>query len=161
MKKFKLTWDQRICDDMGDTLYFEEKSQIIEAENVDAACDIWEKENKHNDGQNGLDSCVEVVEHELFKKLLIVTMPDSSEYGVPIELIARNRAEHYKDEFNDDVAESLREDTLPLFESSSYEIHDWAANNMNLSDVESDAILIKKADVDFQDGWVNGDWKVA
>lgn len=160
MKKFKLTWDERVCGEDGDTLYFDGKEQIIEAENADAACAQWEKENEHNENQNGLDDCIELVEHELFKQKLIVTMPDGSEYAVPVELIARDRAERYKDEFNDDVAESLREDTLPLFESDSYEIHDWAANSMNWSEVKDHAVCVKKADIDFQDGWVNGEWKV-
>ena len=161
MKKFKLTWCERVVDHEGDTLYHEEKTQFIEAENEDAACDQWDKENEHNDYQNGLDDCVEVVEHDLFWKRLIVTMPDGSQYAVPVELIARDRADHYKDEFNNDINESLRQDTLPLFESDNYEIHDWAANSMNWSDVKDKATCVKKPDVDFVDGWCNGEWKVA
>ncbi len=158
MKKYKLIWEQRICDDEGDMLYLEMQSQIIEAQSEDAACAIWQEENEYNDGQNGLDDCFEIVEHELFKKRLIVTMSDSSKWSVPVEIIARDRADHYKGEFNDDLAESLRNDTLPLFESDSYEIHDWASNSMNWDDVKAHAICIKKADIDFDDGWVNGAW---
>lgn len=33
MKKFKLTWIERVVDHEGDTLYHEEKSQIIEEKN--------------------------------------------------------------------------------------------------------------------------------
>lgn len=162
MKKFKLTWLQRICDEDGYTLYHENKSQIIEAENEDKACEIWEQENETNENQNGLDDCIEVVEHPLFSKHLIVTMPDGLDYGVPIEVIARNRAEHYAKEFNHDITRSLIEDTLPLFESDEYEIHDWAANNMNFSDVKDQTIILKKKveKVDYEDAWCNGEWKV-
>ncbi|RYL25079.1 hypothetical protein [Acinetobacter piscicola] len=163
MKKFKLTWDERVCDDMGDTLYFEGKSQIIEAENEDVACDQWEKENEHNEYQNGLDDCVEVVESELFKKHLLIDMPDGLTYGIPVEIIARNRAEYYaQKEYDGDITESLRDDTLPLFEDIS-EIHDWASNNMNWSDAKKHAITLKKkiSESEFQDAWVNGEWKVA
>ena len=85
-------------------------------------------------------------------------MPDGSKWDVPVTIIASHRAEHYKQEFGGDVHKSLNEDTLPLFESDPFEIADWAANNMNWSDVERVAKLadIPKPDVDFQYGWVNG-----
>ena len=37
----------------------------------------------------------------------------------------------------------------------------WAANSMNWSDVKDKATCVKKPDVDFVDGWCNGEWKVA
>ena len=117
MKKFKLIWTERVVDHEGDTLHHEEKSQIIEAENEDAACDQWEKENEHNEYQNGLDDAVEVIETPLFDKKIYLDMPDGLTYAVPVEIIARDRAEHYKDEFNDDLGESLREDTIPFLEA--------------------------------------------
>jgi hypothetical protein len=91
------------------------------------------------------------------KRVLRVTMPDDSKWDVPVEVIARNRAEHYADEFDGDVERSLAEDTLPLFEQEDYEIEDWAANNMNWSDVVGVAIRHSyPADPDYQEGWVNG-----
>lgn len=163
MKKFKLTWDERVTDHDDDFLYMEKKSQTIEAENEDAACDQWNKENEHNEYQNGLSDCIEVVESELFKKHLLIDMPDGFVYAIPVEIIARNHAEYYANkEYNSDIAESLRNDTLPLFEDIS-EIHDWASNNMNWSDVKKHAITLKKkiSESEFQDAWVNGEWKVA
>ena len=160
MKKFKLTWDERVTDHDDDFLYMEEKSQIIEAENEDAACDQWNKENEHNEYQNGLSDCVEVVEHPLFSKRLVITMPDESQWAVPVEFIARHRASYYAKEFGDDVTQSLREDTLPLFESENYEIQDWSANNMNWSDVKDVALRVKAPDVDYDDGWCNGEWSI-
>lgn len=161
MKKFKLTWDERVTDHDDDFLYMEEKSQVIEAENEDAACDQWEKENEHNEYQNGLTDCVELVESELFTKYLTVDMPDGLIYGVPVEIIARNRAEYYAKDFNGDIVESLRNDTLPLFEDNS-EIRDWASNNMNWDEVKMHAVTFaKKLDDDlFQDAWVNGEWGI-
>lgn len=163
MKKFKLTWKERVCDEDGDMLYFERKSETIEAENEDAACDLWEKEHAHDD-HNGLHDCVEVVESELFKKHIYIDMPDDLTYGVPVELIARHRAEYYANkEYDGDIAESLRDDTIPLFESDDFEIRDWASNNMNWSEVKDSAITLKKkvGEDEFQDAWVNGEWKVA
>lgn len=162
MKKFKLTWDERVCDEEGDFLYMEGKSQIIEAENEDAACDQWEKENEHNEYQNGLDDVVEVIETSLFDKYIHLDMPDGLTYAVPVEVVARDRAEHYKAEFNDDLGESLREDTIPLFLDHEYEIKDWARNNMNWCDVKDKAAkLLKKIDSDeYQEVWVNGEMKI-
>lgn len=67
-------------------------------------------------------------------KYLSMTLPDGSKWGVPVEIIARNRATHYAIEFDGDVERSLAEDTLPLFEADDYEIKDWAVNNMNWCD---------------------------
>lgn len=93
---------------------------------------------------------------------LIVTMPDGSWWAVPVMLIARHRATYYAPrEFDGDVERSLREDTIPLFESDDYEIHDWAANNMNWKDVEAHATRITEPPPpDYQEGWCNGDWRI-
>jgi len=47
--------------------------------------------------------------------LLICKMPDGSKWGVNVNEVAKNRAENYADEFDDDVERSLAEDTFPLF----------------------------------------------
>ena len=92
------------------------------------------------------------------KQRLIVTMPDGSRWGVPVMVIARDRAKNYADEFGGDIEKSLAEDTLPLFEDD-FEITDWAANNMNWSDVKDQAVRMAESepDPDYQEGWVNGD----
>ncbi|QMN68085.1 hypothetical protein HVW65_14420 [Citrobacter freundii] len=95
----------------------------------------------------------------IFKELHI-TMPDGSVWAVPVQLIATNRAEYYSREFGGDFNRSLAEDTLPLFRSDDFEIEDWAANNMNWSDVQHAAKCVSLGDVDFQEGWVNGDKEV-
>lgn len=159
MKRFLLTWNERVADDMGYTLHFETKTQVIEAKTEDEACDQWEKENEGNEDVNGLESCVEIVEHPLFTKNLMVQMPDGMTYAVPVETIARNRAEHfaYKN-FNGDVTESLLKDTLPLFEKDSGEISQWASKNMSWSDVEREAVMFKKKVTkdEFQSVWQQG-----
>lgn len=96
------------------------------------------------------------------KKRLIVTMPDGSRWGVPVDIIARDRAKHYAKEFDGDVERSLAEDTVPLFESDDFEIIDWAANNMNWSDVKDHAgrMAHSTPEPDYQEGWVNGDKEV-
>jgi len=93
-------------------------------------------------------------------KMLTIEMPDGSKWGVPVDLIARNRATYYADEFDGDVERSLAEDTMLLFESDDYAIEDWAANNMNWSDVQALAKKLEDAETDFQDGWVNGEKEV-
>jgi hypothetical protein len=71
---------------------------------------------------------------------IIVKFKDGTEWAVPIEVIAINRADWYKDEFGDDIERSLNEDTIPLFEESLYEILDWFTNNMDWKDVEKFAV---------------------
>lgn len=94
-------------------------------------------------------------------KMLTIEMPDGSKWGVPVDVIARNRAAHYAHEFGGDVERSMAEDTIPLFESDDYEVEDWAANNMNWSDVETQAKKLQDAPApDFQEAWMNGEKSV-
>ena len=84
-------------------------------------------------------------------------MSDGSKWGVPVEMIASNRAAHYASEFDGDVERSLAEDTLPLFEIDAYEITDWASNQMNWDDFDGHQFkLSDEKPPDFQDGWMSG-----
>jgi hypothetical protein len=89
---------------------------------------------------------------------MTVEFPDGSKWGVPVMEIAKNRAEYYKDEFGNNLARSLNEDTIPLFEGDDYEIEDWATNNMNWSDVKSFAFKVSDGTgPDMQEVWMNGE----
>jgi hypothetical protein len=92
------------------------------------------------------------------RELMTVEMPDGSKWGVPVAMIARNRAENYADEFDGNVELSMLEDTLPLFESDPYEIQDWAVNNMNWSDFDGHQTKVADAPPpDFQEAWMHGE----
>jgi hypothetical protein len=86
-------------------------------------------------------------------------MPDGSKWDVPVAVIANHRAKHYAHEFQGNVKDSLTCDTNILFSSDPFEIEDWAANNMNWSDVYRFAVKASDGEdvVDYQDGWVNGE----
>lgn len=52
---------------------------------------------------------------------------------------------------------------MPLFRSDAYEVEDWAANNMDWSDVRSHAVQVappRPRDGEYQEGWVNGNKRV-
>ena len=89
---------------------------------------------------------------------LRIDMPDGSSWMVPVEVIALNRAKHFAHEYDGDVMASLKDDTAPLFESDTFEIEDWAANNMDWEEVEPYAFewLRPSEPADYQEGWVNG-----
>jgi hypothetical protein len=91
---------------------------------------------------------------------LQITMPDGSKWQVPVEVIANHRAKHYAIDFDGYIQKSLELDTLPVFEDDLSNIHDWASNNMNWSDVQKHAIMVKPGKTDYQKGWVNGDWEI-
>lgn len=79
-------------------------------------------------------------------------------WGVPVDMIARDRAECCAREFEGDIEKSLHEDTIPLFESDDCEIRDWAVNGMNWNDFDGHQIKLADAPPpDFQDGWINGE----
>lgn len=90
-------------------------------------------------------------------KCLTVIQDDGTKWAVPVDMIARNRAEHYAHEFDGDVERSLVEDTLPLFEQDEYEITDWASNNMNWSDFDGHQFKVEDAPPpNFQHAWMDG-----
>ena len=90
-------------------------------------------------------------------KYMTVEMPDGSKWGVPVMMIAENRATRYASEFGGSIERSLAEDTIPLFEASDYEIIDWAGNNMNWADFDGHQYKIAEAPKpDFQEAWMSG-----
>lgn len=90
-------------------------------------------------------------------KYMTVEMPDGSVWGVPVEMIAIDRARHYAKEFGGDVERSMADDTVPLFDADEYEIKDWAANNMDWSDFDGHKVMISEAPApDFEEGWARG-----
>jgi hypothetical protein len=93
-------------------------------------------------------------------RVLTIKQADGSVWAVPVDVIARDRATHYACEFDGDIEKSLAEDTLPMFEECPAEIHDWASNNMNWSDVSHAAWKLRDAALkpnDFQEAWMNGE----
>ena len=96
-------------------------------------------------------------------KFLKVTMPDGSRWKVPVRIIAENRARYYAEKEYITLEQSLKFDTLPLFEEDEYEIEDWASNNMDWSDVEKYAIRMKDMGLtleELQEGWINGEKEI-
>lgn len=91
----------------------------------------------------------------ILNKHLIVEMPDSSKWSVPVRVIAEHRAKYYESEFAS-FEESLNEDTVLIFTDDHDAIEDWASNNMNWYDFEDCAVKVQDSKVDYQDGWVNG-----
>jgi len=96
-------------------------------------------------------------------KYLRVTMTDGSEWDVPIDIIAKNAAEYYAEYHNDefDSVDSALQMIIDWWCSDDYEIIDWAANNMNWSDVKDHAEKVKEVVIDWQvDGWINGNKEI-
>lgn len=94
------------------------------------------------------------------ERFLRITMPDGSRWDVPVRVIAVDRAKDISEIDGVSFDEAFR-DTIELFESDPYEIHDWAANNMDWEDVVEVATKVSGAEgVDYQEGWMNGDYEV-
>ena len=91
------------------------------------------------------------------KKYMTIEMPDKSIWKVPTAIIACHRATHYAQEFDGNFQKSMGEDTLPLFNSDEYEIEDWAQNNMNWKDVEKHAVMVSSGEINYEEGWANGE----
>lgn len=91
------------------------------------------------------------------QKAIVIEMPDHSKWIVAAECVAHDRASHYADDtpYDQTFAETMADES---------ELLDWAANNMNWSDIEPFAREYRKqpetSDDDFQDGWCNGEKEV-
>ena len=97
-------------------------------------------------------------------KYLRVTMPDGSQWDVPADKVATHRAKYCaKRDLEDglDYDQSYQEEYEFTMENED-ELLDWAANNMNWRDIARYArkAPIKKAKVDFQEGWINGEKEI-
>ena len=79
-------------------------------------------------------------------KALVITFPNGDRFGVPIDVIARSRAAYYADEYGGDIGRSLAEDTLPLFDADPGEVIEWAAWEMNWSDVSARRLPAPESD---------------
>ena len=86
-------------------------------------------------------------------KYLTVKQSDGSIYGVPVEMIARKRAEFYAHLHGNNVEQSLQNNTVPLFASDPSEISDWAENRMDWDDFAGHQVQLSPPEpVDFRDG---------
>jgi hypothetical protein len=86
----------------------------------------------------------------------VVEMSDGTRWGVPVQIVADSRDEHYAEDGEDTIG-FIRNGSL-----DSFEIEDWAANNMNWSEVVDYAkkMPAKASRVDFEDGWTNGEKEI-
>lgn len=156
LKAFELSWDFNNDDGLNHVsgIYFAvDEDQAVKQWNV-----IYEYGIEDADIL-GLNEIKRICTDEYLERSYHVTMPDGDIYAVPVKVIAENRANYYKKEFNDDLVDSLEQDTLPLFKDDWSEVRDWAQNNMDWSDVAKYAVLLPKEpqDIDYQEGWVNGE----
>lgn len=85
------------------------------------------------------------------ERLMLIQMPDGSTWSVPVAAVVHNRLDYYRG-----IGKAEKCDENP----DDYEIHDWAAGNMDWDDVK--AVAKKVADRptltprEFQEGWMNG-----
>ena len=103
------------------------------------------------------------------EKYLRIEMPDGSKWDVPANIIADNRAKYYADKEStsknpyDKIYKEEFEITMEKGDDNYYELKDWASNNMDWKYVSDKAIKVgtpNEKDVDYQEGWMNGEKEV-
>jgi hypothetical protein len=83
----------------------------------------------------------------MFKRKMIVEMPDNSKWEIPLKIVEDNMKENgIDDEYLDNY--------------DDFDFIDWAQNNMNWSDVLPFAKMVSSPVVDFEDGWANGEKEI-
>lgn len=92
-------------------------------------------------------------EHSINKQYLIIDMPDGN-WAIPLQIIAENRAKHYM-QVNKTSFDDAYQESLALFAEDNYEPIEWASDNMDWSDVASNAIKLNNKTVNYQDEWLS------
>lgn len=88
------------------------------------------------------------------KPYIQVKMPDGSVWAVPARIVAESYATHYA---SADPDSNYRDEYSHALQNAST-LLDWAANNMNWSQVKLYAVKLEVAEpVNYQEGWVNGE----
>lgn len=164
MKDYKIFWYEEVKDKDGNLLFRSERSVVVSAENPDAAIDQWSKEYDRDElNPIELEEIHCVVEHEIFSNAVVVTMPNSYTYLIPVEVVARKRSLEMTDGETDKVAEHLHTDTIPLFVSDKNQILIWA-KKIPWLDIENDRHVVKtnkKITMNtLQDFWVKNEHKL-
>lgn len=104
-------------------------------------------------------------------KFLQVLFSNGEAYNIPTESIAHPRAIYYAnhDEGVQDKGVEVSEEWNKVYQSERTmaleddgELYDWAANNMNWSDVKDDAVRVYLDDkkIDYSTEWTNAEMKV-
>jgi len=79
------------------------------------------------------------------KSLIQIALPTGHVYEVPVAVVASSRAktmlELHADEFS--TIEAAMEDTVELFNDDMGQVRDWALNQMNWTDIEPVARMIR------------------
>ena len=99
---------------------------------------------------------VENLKVSFLNKTYLVDMMHGETWGVPLWVIAYNHAKEFAEHYGGITDNSLIEGTIPLFKQDSFEIEDWAKNNMNWGDVKRFAKLIKAQGHDYELAWNTG-----
>lgn len=89
---------------------------------------------------------------------LQVKMPDGAWWEVPARIVADDRASYYAGKEDPGHQTGVYEDEFDFTMTDDFELEDWAAGNMDWSDVAEHARKVgDQPDADYQEGWVNGD----
>lgn len=154
MKKFKV---EIIAPNGGDIDGASRFWEIIEANNDDEAYETACQKFSECE----VNEIIEIFDTPLNDKHIYVDMPDGFTYVIPVMVVAEHKAWRMKQHHDNDFSKAMTKEVLPEFENDKYEIKDWAKNNMNWQDVKEHAIVLKrKAEYDYQEHWVNGEFEI-
>lgn len=109
MKKFIVTWHEKVLDQDGDFLHLEKKRMLIDAENEDQACDFWEEKTDPDLCARGILDCYETIDDPLLSKSLLFCTDSGAHMAVQIESIVRHRALSISQTSKDEYSEILKQ----------------------------------------------------
>lgn len=100
------------------------------------------------------------------KKVIRVTMPDGSEWDVPVELIAQNRAVYVAhpciENGEGSSYDEIYDKEFQRIINNNSELIDWGVNNMEWDEDIKDYATphTSPTNTDYQVGWVNGNKQI-
>ena len=158
MRKFKV-----LCDFGGGGFNDDDfmSREIIESETGDYD-EIVKKAKALFTCDIQVDEAIEIFDTPLNDKYVLFDSADGFTYGVPVMVIAEKRAYKNCGQYNQDFGLSMINDTLPLFESSTKAIIDFAKQEVKWADVKNSIIQMrkKKEKISHDDEWLNNKFRV-
>lgn len=101
------------------------------------------------------------IESKLFSKMYYMKFSDGSTWAVPVSHIIIKHSEWTANTRGGDALDYMESITIPHFEGDNNNIEYWAKKHLRWSDVVNDSIMVKPANLVFDDEWKTAPVKIA
>lgn len=154
MKKFIVTWHEKVLDQEGDFLHLEQKKMLIDAENEDRACDLWEEKTDPDLCTRGILDCYETIDDPLLNKAIVFCTDNGVNMAVQVESVVRHKAIKISKTSTMEYSEILKQ-VVEQFRDKS-ELYNYA-KSIDWNEIAPHVFQVEKkvSEQDLKSSWEN------